>query len=80
MSRTEARIESSTVASLRVDHVTNTMYSDIQKSYIQGEQCRLLLDHFGERKVTHPFHLKVKLNCLGTVMDCYGIEYHVVIH
>ena len=29
---------------------------------MQDEQCRLLTDHFGERKVNLPSHLKAKLN------------------
>ena len=62
VSRAKARSESSTLAALLVDHVQNTLDSDIKESYMQDEHCRLLIDHFGGRKVNLPSHLKAKLN------------------
>ena len=62
MSRDKSRIESSTLAALWVDHVTNILASDIKESYIQYGHCRLFLDHFGGREVTLPSHLKAKFN------------------
>ena len=50
------------MAALRVDHVQNTLASDIKESYMQDEHCRLLIDHFGGQKVNFYFHLKAKLN------------------
>ena len=42
--------------------MTKTLASDIKESYIQDEHCRLLIDHFGGRKITLPSHLKADLN------------------
>ena len=47
---------------MKAYHVTSSMASDIKECYRQDEHCRLLLDHFGGRKVTLPSHLKAKLN------------------
>ena len=58
----QARIELSTLAALRVDHVQNTLDSDIKESYMQGKNCCLLIDHFGRQNVTLSSHLKTKLN------------------
>ena len=65
MSRSRARIKLSTLAALWVDHVQNTLVSDIKESYMQAEHCCLLIDHFGGRKVTLPSHLKAKLYCFS---------------
>ncbi|CAI5701232.1 unnamed protein product [Peronospora effusa] len=62
VSRVKAQVESSTLAAMQVYHVTSSMASDIKECYRQDEHCRLLLDHFGGRKVTLPSHLKAKLN------------------
>ena len=62
MSRAKGQVESSTLAAMKVYHVTSSMASDIKECYSQDEHCRLLLDHFGGRKVTLPSHLKAKLN------------------
>ena len=79
VSRAKARIESSTLAALRVDHVTNNLASDIKKSYKQDEHCRLHIDHFGGRKVTLLSHLKVKLNRFSILIVRDGINRHLVI-
>ena len=65
VSHDKALIESSALAALRVDHVQNPLASDIKERYMQDEHCRLLIDHFGGRKVTLPSHLKAKLNCFS---------------
>ena len=62
VSLAKARIESSTLAALRVDHLQNTLASDIQESYTLDKHCRLIVDHFGGPKVNLPSHLKAKLN------------------
>ncbi|CAI5702336.1 unnamed protein product [Peronospora effusa] len=62
VSRAKAQVESSTLAAMKAYHVTSSMASDIKECYSQDEHCRLLLDHFGGRKVTLPSHLKAKLN------------------
>ena len=54
-------VESSTLASLRVEHETNTLASDINESYIQEEHFRLLKDQSGGRKVTLSSHLKAMI-------------------
>ena len=62
VSRAKAQVESSTLAGMKAYHVTSSMASDIKERCSQDEHCRLLLDHFGGRKVTLPSHLKAKLN------------------
>ena len=62
MSRAKAQVESSTLAAMKAYHVTSSMASDIKGCYSQDEHCRLLLDHYGERKGTFQSHLKAKLN------------------
>ncbi|CAI5716747.1 unnamed protein product [Peronospora effusa] len=47
---------------MKAYHVTSSMDFKIKKCYSQDEHCRLLLDHFGGRKVTLLLHLKAKLN------------------
>ena len=74
------RIESSTLVFLHFDRVTNTLPSDIKESYMQYEQFRLLLDHFGGRKVTLPLHLKANPNRLNIAMVYYGINYPLAVH
>ena len=61
ISPAEARIGSSTLAFLRSDHVKSTLDSDLKEIYMQNEHCRLLIDHFGGRRVTLPSQLKAKL-------------------
>ena len=60
VSRAKARVESSTLETIRVDHVTSSLASEIKESYQQDEHCRMLLGYFGGRKVTLPSHLKAK--------------------
>ncbi|CAI5710081.1 unnamed protein product [Peronospora effusa] len=79
VSRAKAQVESSTLAAMKAYHVTRLMASDIKERYSQDENCRLLLDHFGERKVTLPSHLKRSLIALVTVMSYFGISCHPVI-
>lgn len=62
VSRVKAQFEPSTLAVVRVCHVTSSLASKIKEAYSQDEQCRLLLDHFGGQEVTLPFHLKAKLS------------------
>ena len=54
VSRAKAQVESSTLAAMKVYHVTSSLASDIKECYSQDEHCRLLLDHFGGRKVNLP--------------------------
>ena len=65
VSRAKAQIESSTSAALKVYYVTSSLASEIKESHSQDEHYRLLLDHFGGRKVDLPSHLKVKLSCFS---------------
>ena len=65
LSRATAQVESSTLAAMKAYHVTSSLASDRKECYSQDEHCRLLLDHFGGRKVTLLSHLKAKLNCFS---------------
>ena len=75
VSRAKARSESSTLAALRVDHVQNTLASDIN-----DEHYRLLIDHFGNRKVTLLSHLKAKLKHFSYSDSMLCTNYYLVIH
>ena len=66
-------MELSPLASLRVNHLQNTLDSDIKKSYMQDERCRLHKDHFGGRKVIIPSHPKAKI-CRFSYSD--GLLWH----
>ena len=62
VSHAKEQVESSTLEAMKAYHVTSSMASDMEECYSQDKHCRLLLDHFGGRKVTLPSHLKAKLN------------------
>ena len=75
VSRAKARIESSTMAALRVDHVQNTLASDIKESYMQDEHFRMLIDHLVDENLLFCRTSRRSLTALVTVMTCYGINY-----
>ena len=62
VSSAKAQFQPSTLAAMKAYHVTSSLASEIKESYSQDDHCRLLLDHFGGRKVSLPSHLKAKLN------------------
>ena len=80
VSRAKTRIETSTLAAPWVDYETNTLASDINESYMQDEHYRLLIDHFGNRKVTLLSHLKAKLKHFSYSDSMLCTNYYLVIH
>ena len=62
VSSAKAQYQPSTLAAMKAYHVTSSIASDIKECYSQDEHCRLLLDHFSERKENLPSQLKAKLN------------------
>ena len=50
------------MAAMKAYHVASSFASDIKECYKQDDHCRLLLDHFGGRKVTLPSYMKAKLS------------------